>query len=74
MSDEYKYINEYERKIIVFLFLSKSSFSTRTIAQLLVMHWNTAIKCLNDLREKNVVTKLTMGNKILWKLNSKIQV
>jgi len=68
MIEEYKYLNKHERKIIILLHSLGNEFSTRTIANLLEMHWITAKKNLESLEKKDVVKRIVMGNKILWKM------
>ncbi len=69
MSQEYKYLNKYERKIIVLLYSLGNEISTRTIAKMLEIHWTTAKKSLESLEKKEVIKRIVMGNKILWKMN-----
>lgn len=69
MSEEYKYLNKYEKKIILFLHSFKDDFSTRTISNMLKIHWTTTKKSLESLEKKEVVERIVMGNKILWKMN-----
>ena len=66
--DEYKYLDKYERKIIAFLDSRRTEISTREIANSLGIHWTTAKKSLESLEKKEVIKRIVMGNKILWKM------
>jgi len=68
MNSEYKYLNKYERMIIVFL-NSYGEASTLQIAKMLNIHWTTTKKNLKSLEDKEVVKKIVMGNRVLWKLS-----
>lgn len=68
MNYEYKHLNKYEKRIILFL-NSYGEASTRKIARLLSIHWTTTKNNMKSLEDKRVVKKIVMGNKILWKLN-----
>ncbi len=69
MNYEYKHLDKYERKIILFLYSLGEMVSTRAIANKLDIHWSTAKKSLKSLEEKGVVRKISMANKKLWSLS-----
>lgn len=72
MEKEYKHLDKYEVKIIAFLDAFGDKISTRDIANSLGIHWATAKKSLESLREKGVISRETMGNRTLWELKLKI--
>ena len=69
MKKKYKYLDKYERKIIAFLYSFGDKISTRAISKKVEIHWTTAKRSLESLKEKGVIKKFSMGNKILWKMN-----
>lgn len=69
MTEEYEYLNKYERQIIVLLDSARIGVSTKMIAESLNIHWTTTKNNLKNLEKKDVVKKIKMGNKVLWELN-----
>lgn len=65
---EYKYLDKYEREIIIFLDSLGTDVSTRTLAKSLNIHWTTTKKKLEDLEKKGVVKRVVLKNKIFWKM------